>query len=101
MATSVTVESLGLATSKMILDGDFDKIDFRGELVDGHLVTKGLLADEEAMDSIPVGIYVLAKDATVVKCNKTAIAGWGCMLSLGTSEKLAVHTSPFVTAQEK
>ena len=44
------------ATSTMILDGDFDKIDFRGELVDGHLVAKGILADQAAMDSIPVGI---------------------------------------------
>jgi PAS domain-containing protein len=85
MATSVTEN--GLATSTMILDGDFDKIDFRGELVDGHLVAKGILADQAAMDSIPVGIYVLEKDATVVKCNKAAIAGWGRTPSLGTSEK--------------
>jgi PAS domain-containing protein len=85
MATSVTHS--GLATSTMILDGDFDEIDFRGELVDGHLVAKGLLADQAAMDSIPVGIYVLEKDATVVKCNKAAIAGWGRTPSLGTSEK--------------
>jgi PAS domain-containing protein len=75
------------ATSTMILDGDFDKIDFRGEVVDGHLVTKGILADQAAMDSIPVGIYVLEKDATVVKCNKAAIAGWGRTPSLGASEK--------------
>ena len=85
MAASVT-ES-GLATSTMILDGEFDKIDFRGEIVDGHLVAKGILADQAAMDSIPVGIYVLEKDATVVKCNKAAIAGWGRTPSLGTSEK--------------
>src|SRR3954467_8933402 len=84
MATSVT--DSGLATSTMILDGDFDKIDFRGELVHGQLVTKGILADQEAIDSIPVGIYVLEKDATVVKCNKAAIAGWGRTPSLGTSE---------------
>jgi hypothetical protein len=85
MATSVAAS--GLATSTMILDGDFDKIDFRGEIVDGHLVAKGILADQSAMDSIPVGIYVLEKDATVVKCNKAAIAGWGRTPSLGTSEK--------------
>jgi PAS domain-containing protein len=85
MSTSVTDD--GLATSTMILDGDFDKIDFRGELVDGHLVAKGILADQAAMDSISVGIYVLEKDATVVKCNKAAIAGWGRTPSLGTSEK--------------
>jgi len=85
MATSVT--DAGSATSTMILDGDFDKIDFRGELADGHLIAKGILADQAAMDSIPVGIYVLEKDATVVKCNKAAIAGWGRTPSLGTSEK--------------
>jgi PAS domain-containing protein len=77
----------GLATRTMILDGDFDEIDFRGELVDGHLVAKGILEDQAAMDSIPVGIYVLEKDATVVKCNKAAIAGWGRTPSLGTTEK--------------
>jgi sensor histidine kinase regulating citrate/malate metabolism len=87
MATSVTAQKGGLATTEMILEGDFDNIDFRGELVDGHLVTKGILADQATMDSIPVGIYVLEKDATVIKCNKTAIAGWGRTPSLGTSEK--------------
>ena len=85
MATSVT--NRDSQTSTMILDGDFDKIDFRGEIVDGHLVAKGILADQAAMDSMPVGIYVLEKDATVVKCNKAAIAGWGRTPSLGTSEK--------------
>ena len=48
MATSET--DAGLATSKMILESDFDKIDFRGEVVDGHLVAKGILADQAAMD---------------------------------------------------
>ncbi len=87
MATGVAAQKSGLATSKMILDGDFDKIDFRGELLDGHLVTKEILADQAVMDSIPVGIYVLEKDGTVVKCNKTAIAAWGRTPSLGASEK--------------
>jgi PAS domain-containing protein len=85
MATNVTDN--GLATSAMILDGDFDTIDFRGELVDGQLVAKGILADQAAMDSLPVGIYVLEKDATVIKCNKAAIASWGRTPSLGASEK--------------
>src|SRR5881394_3149624 len=85
MSTSGTAN--GVATSTMILDGDFDKIDFRGEIVNGHLVAKGILADQAAIDDIPVGIYVLEKDATVVKCNKTAIAGWGRTPSLGTTEK--------------
>jgi PAS domain-containing protein len=85
MATGVTDSDL--ATSTMILNGEFDKIDFRGEIVDGHLVAKGILADQAAMDAIPVGIYVIEKDATVVKCNKAAIAGWGRTPSLGTSER--------------
>jgi len=87
MATGVTAQKSGFATSKMILDGDFDKIDFRGELLDGHLVTKEILADQETIDSLPVGIYVLEKDGTVVKCNKTAIAAWGRTPSLGAAEK--------------
>ena len=87
MATSTAVLDSGLATSKMILDGDFEKIDFRGELRDGHLVTKGILADQAAIDGIPVGIYVLEIDGTLVKCNQTAIAAWGRTPSLGSSEK--------------
>ena len=84
---SADVTANGLATRTMILNGDFDEIDFRGEIVDGHLVAKGILADQAAMDALPVGIYVLEKDATVVRCNKAAIAGWGRTPSLGTTEK--------------
>jgi PAS domain-containing protein len=87
MAIHEMVLDKGLATSKMILDEDFEEIDFRGELRDGHLVTKGILADQAAIDSLPVGIYVLEKDGTLVKCNKAAIAAWGRTPSLGTSEK--------------
>jgi PAS domain-containing protein len=87
MATGMIDIDAGLATSKMILDADFEKIDFRGELRDGHLVTKGILADQGAMDAMPVGIYVLEKDGTLVRCNKAAIAAWGRTPSLGTSEK--------------
>jgi PAS domain-containing protein len=87
MASSTAVLNSGLATSKMILDGDFEKIDLRGELRDGRLVTKGILGDQAALDGIPVGIYVLEIDGTLVKCNKTAIAAWGRTPSLGTSEK--------------
>jgi PAS domain-containing protein len=87
MAIHEMVLDGGLATSKMIFDGDFENIDFRGELREGHLVTKGILADQAAMDDIPVGIYVLEKDGTLVKCNKAAIAAWGRTPSLGTSEK--------------
>jgi hypothetical protein len=41
----------------MILDGNFEQIDFRGELREGHLVTKGILADQAAIDGIPVEVY--------------------------------------------
>jgi hypothetical protein len=87
MATSTAVLDSSLATGEMILDGDFEKIDFRGNLRDGRLVTEGILADQAAIDDIPVGIYVLEIDGTLVKCNKTAIAAWGRTPSLGTSEK--------------
>jgi PAS domain-containing protein len=77
----------GTATSEMILDGDFERIEFRGDLSDGHLVLDGILADQSAIDNIPVGIYVLEIDGTVVKCNSTAISAWGRTPSLGTTEK--------------
>jgi PAS domain-containing protein len=85
--TSKMLLDEGTATREMILDADFEKIDFRGELSDGHLVLEGVLADQSEIDGIPVGIYVLEKDGTVVKCNKTAIAAWGRTPSLGTTEK--------------
>jgi PAS domain-containing protein len=87
MATTTTLLDNDLATSTMIVNGDFERIDFRGELRDGHLVTKGILADQDAIDGIPVGIYVLEKDGTLVKCNQAAIAAWGRTPALGTSEK--------------
>jgi PAS domain-containing protein len=75
-------------TREMILDGAFDSIEFRGELSDGgELALQGLLADQDAIDEIPVGIYVMETDGTVVKCNKAAIQAWGRTPELGTSEK--------------
>jgi PAS domain-containing protein len=72
----------------MILDGAFDAIEFRGELSDdGELVLEGLLADQEAIDEIPVGIYVMETDGTVIKCNQAAIQAWGRTPELGTTEK--------------
>ena len=71
----------------MILAADFEKIDFRAELKAGHLALEGILADQSKIDNIPVGIYVLEKDGTLVRCNKTAIAAWGRTPSLGTTEK--------------
>ena len=87
MVTSNVLEERGTATPKMILEGDFERIEFRGELSDGHLVPEGILADQSAMDNIPVGMYILEIDGTLVKCNKTAIGAWGRSPSLGTSEK--------------
>ena len=96
MATALLAGSN--AISEMILAADFEKIDFRAELDGGHLVLDGLLADQAAMDNIPVGIYVLEKDGTLVKCNKTAIAAWGRTPSLGTSEK---HCGAYPSLSER
>jgi PAS domain-containing protein len=73
---------------EMILDAAFEDIEFRGELDDdGKLVLEGLLADQEAMDEIPVGIYVMEIDGTVIRCNAGAIQAWGRTPELGTTEK--------------
>jgi PAS domain-containing protein len=74
-------------TELRIRNADFEKIVFRGHLSDGKLVTEGLLADQAAIDGIPVGIYVIEKDGTLVSCNKTAIGAWGRSPALGASEK--------------
>jgi PAS domain-containing protein len=86
MASTAVLDDT-LATREMILEGDFEKIEFRGDINDGHLHLKGILADQTTLDNIPVGIYVLEKDGTVVKCNDAAIAAWGRSPSLGTTEK--------------
>jgi PAS domain-containing protein len=73
---------------EMILDAAFEEIEFRGELDDdGKLVLEGLLSDQEAMDGIPVGIYVMEIDGTVIRCNAGAIRAWGRTPELGTTEK--------------
>ena len=74
------------ATREQILDGVFESIEFRGTLEDG-LVLEGVLADQDEIDTIPVGIYVLEKDGTLVKCNQAAIEAWGRTPELGSSEK--------------
>jgi PAS domain-containing protein len=79
--------SVAMETRERILDGEFEGIEFRGQLEDGKLELEGLLSDQEAIDEIPVGIYVMEIDGTVVKCNKGAIAAWGRTPELGTSEK--------------
>ena len=75
------------ATAEMIRAADFEAIRFRGHLDDGKLVVEGLLADQAAIDDIPVGIYVIEKDGTLISCNETAIAAWGRTPALGSSEK--------------
>jgi len=87
MATTQAIHEGSAPTRDMILDADFENIDFRGQVRNGHLVPSGILADQSAIDNIPVGVYVLEKDGTLIKCNKTAIAAWGRSPSLGTSEK--------------
>ena len=71
----------------MITDAAFEHIDFRGHLADGHLVPEGILSDQNTIDDIPVGIYVMEKDGTVIMCNRTAIGAWGRTPALGASEK--------------
>lgn len=75
------------ATGIRIRNADFDGIRFRGHIEDGKLVAEGLLADQAALDDIPVGIYVIEKDGTLVTCNQTAIGAWGRTPALGASEK--------------
>jgi PAS domain-containing protein len=74
-------------TSTMIEAGTLDSLEFRGKLDDEHLVPDGLLADQEAMDAINVGIYVMEKDGTLIACNRAAISAWGRTPELGSSEK--------------
>jgi PAS domain-containing protein len=73
--------------SQKIVENDLDEIAFQGTLVDGRLVAEGLLADQDAIDAIPVGIYVIELDGTLITCNETAIGAWGRTPELGTSEK--------------
>ena len=74
-------------TETQIRNADFEHIKFRGHLHNGKLVAEGVLADQDTIDDIPVGIYVIEKDGTLVACNKTAIAAWGRTPALGASEK--------------
>ena len=75
------------ATEAKIRDADFEGIRFRGHLEGGKLVAEGILADQAALDDIPVGIYVIEKDGTLITCNQTAIGAWGRTPALGASEK--------------
>jgi PAS domain-containing protein len=73
--------------SQKIVENDLDELAFQGSIVGGRLVADGLLADQDAIDAIPVGIYVIETDGTLVTCNETAIGAWGRTPELGSSEK--------------
>lgn len=72
---------------QFIESGELDSLEFYGSIVDGHLKVNDLLADQDAIDSIAVGIYVIELDGTLIICNKAAIAAWGRTPELGGSEK--------------
>ncbi len=72
---------------EQIANGDLENLTFHGDVDRGHLMLDGLLADQEAIDNIPVGIYVMEKDGTLVKCNRAAVEAWGRTPELGSSEK--------------
>ncbi|MES2824348.1 MAG: PAS domain-containing protein [Pseudomonadota bacterium] len=74
-------------TEAKIRNADFEHIEFRGYLRNGKLIAEGVLSDQHAIDAIPVGIYVIEKDGTLVSCNKTAIAAWGRAPTLGGAER--------------
>jgi sensor histidine kinase regulating citrate/malate metabolism len=74
-------------TEEKIRNADFEDIRFQGHLDQGKLVVEGVLADQSTLDDIPVGIYVIEKDGTLISCNKTAIGAWGHAPALGASEK--------------
>lgn len=73
---------------QLIESGQLDDLpEFYGTIINDHLVVSGLLSDQEAIDSIPVGIYVIELDGTLIICNKAAITAWGRTPALGGSEK--------------
>ena len=74
--------------AEQIVANDLDHMAFTGQLEEsGHLRPHGLLGDQAAMDAIPVGMYILELDGTVVACNDTAVQAWGRRPELGASEK--------------
>ncbi len=72
---------------QLIVAGQLDHLEFWGELKDGRLIPHGLLGDQAAMDDIPVGMYLLETDGTLVAYNKRASATWGRTPSLNRAEK--------------
>jgi len=86
-STSASATSPFLELQTLITNGQLDNLDFRATLVDGKLSLIGLLADQAAIDAIPVGMYVLEKDGTLIRFNTTAVAAWGRTPALGVGEK--------------
>src|SRR5262245_49096197 len=82
-----TPMATALATREMVVEADFDSIEFEGRIEDGHLVPSGLLGDQEQLDALPVGIYVMERDGTVIVCNAAAVAAWGRMPELAADER--------------
>jgi PAS domain-containing protein len=78
-----------MRVAQLIESGQLDDLpEFYGTLAeDGHLNVIGLLANQEAIDAIPVGIYVIELDGTLIICNKAAINVWGRTPELDGSEK--------------
>lgn len=78
-----------MRVAQLIESGQLDNLpEFYGTLTeDGHLNVIGLLAGQEAIDAIPVGIYVIELDGTLIKYNKAAISVWGRTPGLDGSEK--------------
>lgn len=75
------------ALKARIVANDLDGLKFHGKLVDGHMVADGLLGDQAQIDDVPVGIYMIELDGTLVACNDTAIGAWGRTPELGSSER--------------
>lgn len=84
---SSTVVTDAASIKQAIVDNRLDDLTFTGELVGGRLVPGGILADQDAIDDIPVGIYVIENDGLLIRCNATAIGAWGRTPELGTSER--------------
>ena len=83
--TTATLDRADIA--QRIVNNELDELTFEGTLADGHLQVGGILADQAAIDAIPVGMYVIELDGTLIACNETAIGAWGRTPELGTSEK--------------
>ncbi len=71
---------------QLIVAGTLENVEFWGEVKDGRLMPHGVLADQAALDDIPVGIHLIEQDGTLIGYNKTAAAVWGRAPRLDRSE---------------